>query len=185
MNTPVSSEQALSAAAPALTVRPLMRASLPFTLLLLALLSACDSRNPSAPAPTTAKRSTSSLPSDRVAALVRSLTQAQLPPAATNVYGATASLFTTIVDVRFECSSAELQSFLVASPVLRDELVVGKRAVVDTMSGHAWWQPDTLASVSGSEQSWRTTNGTVSALLMSGAVGEPGRVVVYLSMTIE
>jgi hypothetical protein len=117
--------------------------------------------------------------------LVRSLTQAQLPGSATNVYGATASFFTTTVDVRFECSSAELQSFLVASPVLRDELVFGKRAVVDTMSGHAWWRPDTLASVSGAEQSWRTTNGTVSALLMSGEAGRPGRVVVYLSMTIE
>lgn len=166
-------------------VRSLLQSFLPFTLLLLALLSGCDNRNSSAPAPTTARRSTNSLPVERVAALVCSLVQAQLPPGATNVYGATASLLTTTVDVRFECSTAELQSFLVSSPVLRHELVVGKRAVVDTMSGHAWWQPDSHASVSGSEQSWRTKNGTVSALLMSGAAGEPGRVVVYLSMTIE
>src|SRR5258705_5240279 len=152
-----------------------MRAYLPFTLLLLALLAACDSRKTSAPARTTANRSTNSLPSNRVAALVSWLTQAPLPPAATNVYGASASLFTTVVDVRFECSSSELQSFLIASPVLNDELVVGKRAVVDTMSGHAWWQPDTLASVRGSEQSWRKTNWMVSALLMSGEAGEPGR----------
>jgi len=166
-----------------------MRAFLPFTLLLLALFPACDGRKSSAPASATgsrtANRSTNSLAPDRVATLVHLLTQAQLPPAATNVYGATKSLFTTIVDVRFECSSAELQSFLAASPVLQDELVVGKRAVVDTRSWHTWWQPDTLPSVSGSEQSWRTTNGTVWAELMSGGAGEPGRVVVYLSMTIE
>jgi hypothetical protein len=162
-----------------------MRAALPCTLLLLALLAACDNRKSSSPAPLSATRNTNSLPQDKVAALVRSLTQAQLPPTATNVYGATASAFTRIVDVRFECSTGELQSFLTESPVLKDELVVGKRAVVDTMNGHAWWQPDTLASVSGSDQSWRTTNGTVSALLMSGEAGVPGRVVVYLSMTIE
>jgi hypothetical protein len=160
-----------------------MRASLPIALLLLALLPACDGRKSSAPA--TGTRSTNTLPSDRVATLVRSLTQAQLPPTATNVYGATASLFTTIVDVRFECSSTELQSFLVASPVLDDQLVVGRRSVDNTMSAHSWWQPDSLASVSGSDQSWRTTKETVSALLMSGKAGEPGRVVVYLSMTIE
>ena len=162
-----------------------MRACLPATLLLLALIPACGNRKSSSPAPTAARRSTNSLPPDRVAALVRSLAQAQLPPAVTNVYGATASAFTTVVDVRFECSSDELQSFLVESPVLKDELVVGKRAVVDTMSAHAWWQPDALASVSGSQQSWRTTNGTVTALLMSGEAGAPGRVTVYLSVTIE
>jgi hypothetical protein len=162
-----------------------VRASLPFMLLFLALLPACDGRKSSAPAPVSTNRSTNSLPPDRVAALVRSLTQAQLPPAASNVYGATSSLFTTVVDVRFECSSAELQSFLIASPVLHDELIVGKRAVIDTMSGHAWWQRGTLASVSGSQQSWRTTNGTVSALLLSGETGVPGRVVVYLSIAVE
>jgi hypothetical protein len=162
-----------------------MRASLRFMLLFLPLFPACNGRKSSAPAPVSTDRSTNSLPSDEVAALVRSLTQARLPPAATNVYGATASLFTTVVDVRFECSSGELQSFLAASPVLHDDLLVGKRAVVDTMRGHAWWQLGTLASVSGSQQSWRTTNGTVSALLMSGETGVPGRVIVYLSITIE
>jgi len=164
---------------------PIVRASLPFTFLLLTLVTGCDARKPSTPASQTANRSGNSLPSDRVVALVHSLAQAQLPTGVTNVYGATASLFTKVVDVRFECSSAELQSFLLASPVLHDQLVVGKRAVVDTMGRHTWWQPDSLASVSGSEQSWRTTNGTVSALLMSGEAGEASRVVVYLSMTIE
>jgi hypothetical protein len=150
-----------------------MRLTFPFGLLLLALFSACNSRN------------TNSLPPDKTAALVSSLTQAPLPPGVTNVYGATASAFTTVVDVRFECSSGELQSFLVASPVLKDELVAGKRTVINTMGRQPWWQPDKLASVNGSQQSWRTTNGAVSASLMSGESGQPGRVVVYLSMTIE
>jgi hypothetical protein len=150
-----------------------VRLTFPLGLLLLALFSACNSRS-------------TSLPPDRVVALLSSLTQAQLPPGVTNVYGATASVFTTVVDVRFECSSGELQSFLVASPVLQDELVAGKRTVVNTMGRRqAWWQPDKLKSVNGSQQSWRTTNGTVSALLMSGEAGQPGRVVVYLSITIE
>ncbi|MBE0541465.1 MAG: hypothetical protein IH623_08775 [Verrucomicrobia bacterium] len=120
-----------------------------------------------------------------MAALVLSLTQAQLPPGATNVHGAKISIFTTVVDVRFECASEELQAFLAASPVLQDELVVGRRVVLNSMSNHDWWQPDALTSVSGSEQSWHTKAGMVSALLMSGEGEKSGRIIVYLSMTNE
>ena len=148
-----------------------MRRPLLLALSFLIFLSACSRSK--------------SLPRDRVAALVSSLTQAPLPPSATNVFGSAVSVFTTGVNVRFECSQEDLSSFLKASPVLNDELVHGNRTVVNTMSGDGWWRPDALTSVSGSQQSWRTTNGLASALLMSGQSELPGKVVVYLAVTIE
>lgn len=161
------------------------RRLLPIALLPLGLLSACDIRGSSTPAPATANRNPNSLSSEKVAALVLSLTQAPLPPGATNVHGAEISFFTTVVDVRFECTSEELQAFLAASPVLRDELLVGRRVVLNSMSNHDWWQPDALTLVNCSEQSWPTKAGMVSALLMAGEGEKPGRIIVYLSMTIE
>jgi hypothetical protein len=91
---------------------------------------------------------------------------------------------TAVVDVRFDCSADELRSFLMASPLLQEDLEVGRRAVGDRMGlNTVWWQPGKLTSVSGFVQSWETANGRVAAHLMCGEAAEPGRVTVYLAMT--
>jgi len=122
---------------------------------------------------------------EQVVALIRSLSGTDMPTNATEVFGFTRSIFTTVVDVRFDCSQTELRSFLTSSPVLKHDLERDKRTVSDTMANHAWWHPSALTNVSGSLQRWKTTNGTVNCHLMAGSGGDVGRETVYLSFVIE
>ena len=120
-----------------------------------------------------------------VDALLQAVAKTPLPPGATEVYGRTASLFNTVVDIRFTCGPQDLARFLAESSVLPKELVAGERTVLDSMCGATWWRPDELNAVSGAEQTWTLDSGKASGLIMAGSAQEADKVVVYLCVTIE
>ena len=122
---------------------------------------------------------------EEVSMLLKQLVQSPLPHKATNVFGSKASAFTTIADIRFDCSEIELNAFLNFSPVLADTLTQGERKVINTMSTKSWWQPDALQYIHGSEQEWKIGTNKASCNLMVGKTPKQQKMTVYLSITIE
>ena len=126
-----------------------------------------------------------SLSQEEVSTLLKQLVKTPLPQKATNVFGHKASAFTTIADIRFDCSETELNAFLNFSPVLVDTLIQGERKVINTMSTKSWWQPDVLQYIHGSEQEWKVGTNKASCNILVGKIPKQQKMTVYLSITVE
>ena len=127
----------------------------------------------------------STLSQEEVSTLLKQLVKTPLPQKATNVFGHKVRAFTTIADIRFDCSETELNAFLIFSPVLVDTLIQRNRNIINTMSTKSWWQPDVLQYIHGSEQEWKVGTNKASCNILVGKIPKQQKMTVYLSITVE
>lgn len=172
-----------SSAMPANLHMRLLRSCCSALLSLVLLAIGCERR--SVPATTSPVVQTSPKSPQEVSRMLKLLVQAPLPTNATEVFGRSRAIFTEIVQVRFNCSPQELDTFLEQSPVLADRLQPGNSSGVDNDSTTAWWRPGELTNVMSSSQRWRKGRDEVFCDVLAGQRGDTNSVTVYLWFILE
>jgi hypothetical protein len=122
---------------------------------------------------------------DEVAALLRSLVQAEMPTNATDVFGSSRRLFTQVLDIRFTCTPDELRQFLAASPRLQDALRTENRSLLGVANDFSWWHPEKLKNTKGAQQQWKQGMDSVSCDLLVGETEDAKTVTAYLIVVLE
>ena len=126
-----------------------------------------------------------SLSQQQIRAVIRSLTKADLPTNATEMFGYSRQLFTELIDIRFTCTSDELRAFLSASPHLPDDLPPRGLGVLHPDTDFPWWRPKELKNTRGSRDNWKFGADTIVCSLLAGDTVDPQTVTVYLSFVLE
>ena len=112
--------------------------------------------------------------------------QAELPQSTANLHVWSATLMTSVVHGRFECSEADFRRFLVASRLLPDRAEAGSNPLSNIrQSDLPWWKPELLQDVSGIECHWAAGTDVASCTLAAGRVGGGGNTIVYFMVVYE
>jgi len=127
---------------------------------------------------------TNSLPQAATAQLLRDLTGAELPAEAQDIYGHSASLFTTVTYLRFSCSEQAFWRMQVTSLHLGTMLNPDEKLELSEVR-FAWWKPEELIQPQRRTGEWSVGADTVSCALMSGRTTGSTNLTVYLRFMQE
>lgn len=127
---------------------------------------------------------TNSLPPETTAQLLRDLTGAELPAEAQDIYGHSASLFTTVTYLRFSCSEPAFRRMQITSLHLGTMLKPDEQLDLSEVR-FAWWKPEELIQPQRRTGEWSVGADTISCALMSGRTTGSTNLTVYLRFTHE
>jgi hypothetical protein len=127
---------------------------------------------------------TNSLPREVVAGLLKDLTGAELPAEAQEVYGLKASLFATVIELRFTCREYAFKRMQITSQHL--DLPLNPANSVDLRGGNlAWWKPEELVNVRHGTKQWTLGADHVSCDLLTGQAKDSTNITAYVRFILE
>jgi hypothetical protein len=131
-----------------------------------------------------AQINTNSLPREVMAGLLKDLTGAELPAEAAEVYGRKASLFTTVIELRFSCPEQAFKRMQITSQHLAISL--NPTNTIALGGGNlVWWKPEELADVRYGTKQWTLGTDQVSCDLLTGQAKESTNITAYMRLILE